>query len=157
MRDQLLFVVAPGLAALRCVTSLLMMYVTGRRGEARPPRSTPDDEAGVVLPTWGRCAIGIVLIGHALAFAFPGTILRWDRQLLRLIVLESIGLTTATVALVSLFLTSVRHLRRHPSSFASISTTLLLLQVLSGLTIAVRYRWASSWAEVTLTPYVRSL
>jgi nitrate reductase gamma subunit len=74
-----------------------------------------------------------------------------------LIVLESVGLTATIVALVSLLLTSVRYLGRHRSSFDIIAATLILLQLVSGLTIAVRYRWASSWAEVTLTPYLHSL
>jgi hypothetical protein len=62
------------------------------------------------------------------------------------------------VALVSLLLTFTRHLRRHEgTAFDTMAATLLLLQIVSGLTIAVQYRWASVWAEVTVMPYVRSL
>jgi nitrate reductase gamma subunit len=33
----------------------------------------------------------------------------------------------------------------------------LAVAVVSGLALAARYRWASTWSAVTLTPYVRSL
>jgi len=38
-----------------------------------------------------------------------------------------------------------------------VATTVLCIAMASGLATAALYRWASSWAAATLTPYVRSL
>jgi nitrate reductase gamma subunit len=156
MRDQLLFVVVPRLAALCCLVAILIGLTRGRGNAPQQPPAEPVEPGRGLFRLW-RYAIAVVLAGHVLAFAFPGTVLLWDRQFPRLIVLESVGLAAGIVALVSLFLTSARHLHRNASSFDTIAATLLILQIVSGLTIAVRYRWASSWAEVTLTPYLQSL
>lgn len=157
MRDELLFVVAPRLAALCCVAGLVLVGIMSRRKHSLHSPSTSAVESGAALSRLWRYSLAVVLLGHVLALAFPGTVLLWNRQLPRLIVLESVGLAAAIVALVSLFLTSARHLHRRPSSFDTIAATLLILQVISGLTVALRYRWASSWAGVTLAPYLQSL
>jgi nitrate reductase gamma subunit len=156
MRDELLFVVAPRLAALCCVAGLVLVGLMSHRRNSRQPSSTSGGESSVALSRVWRYSLALVLVGHVVAFAFPGTVLLWDRQPSRLIVLESIGLAAAIVALVSLFLMSARW-HRSASSFDTIAATLVILQVISGLTVAVRYRWASSWAEVTLAPYLHSL
>ena len=67
-----------------------------------------------------------------------------------------------SVALVSLLATAVRRHwwaeRRHALSPGDvIAATLILLELISGVALAVRYRWASSWSGVTLTPYLHSL
>src|SRR6185503_11480757 len=43
------------------------------------------------------------------------------------------------------------------SILGTMARALALLAVVSGLVMAVRYRWASSWSSLTLTPWVRSV
>jgi nitrate reductase gamma subunit len=156
MRDELLFALAPKLALVCCLTGIVLMSLLA---EPSDQLSTPPDggAGGDVLSRYWGCSIAAVLLGHLVALAFPGAVLQWDGRLIRLMLLEMAGLVVAIIALVSLLITSARHLRRNPSSMDSIAATLLVLLVVSGLIVAIRYRWASSWAEVTLTPYVRSL
>jgi nitrate reductase gamma subunit len=159
MREQLLFVVAPRLAALCCLVGAVIAYLVRRRTSdpLRPAATAAAAESSDAIATFRRCSIAVVLVGHVLAFAFPGAVTLWNRQLLRLILLECAAVTVGTIALLSLGLSVAR--RRAPirSSVDIIASTLIFLEVLSGLIIAVRYRWASSWAEVTLTPYLHSL
>jgi nitrate reductase gamma subunit len=154
MRDELLFVVAPRLAAFCCLTILGVLLFAGR-APALPV--VEDRESSDPLLTHWRYPIALVLFGHVLAVAFPGTVMLWDRDPFRMLLLESAGLIAAGAALVALVLAFVRHLGRNRRPVDVIAATLIILQVVSGLTVAVRYRWASSWAEVTLVPYLRSL
>src|SRR4051812_49079140 len=110
MRDELLFVVAPRLAAFCCVAAVVLSNLTGRR----PNRTLADrNGSGDLLARACRYSIAAILVGHVVAFAFPAAVLLWDRSLVRLIVLESVGLAAAVVALVSLVLIIVRHVARH--------------------------------------------
>jgi nitrate reductase gamma subunit len=157
MREQLLFVVAPRLAALCCLTAAVMTFLARRGASDTPSPAAAIPQSSDALARCWRYSIGIVLVGHLLAFAFPGAVALWNRQLVRLIVLECAGVTAGTVALLSLSFTAARRLDRSRSSVDTVAWTLIFLEVISGLIIAVRYRWASSWAEVTLTPYLHSL
>ena len=156
MREELLFVVVPRLAAFCCLSALAMLYLFRRRAHRWKGSADDEVDSGDAISKCWRYSIGVVLVGHLLAFTFPGAVTLWDRDLLRLIVLEILGVTAGTLALLSLLFTAARRLGRG-SSFDTVALTLILLEVVSGLTIAVRYRWASSWAEVTLTPYLHSL
>jgi len=52
-------------------------------------------------------------------------------------------------------------MRRRPVTTTAVidvaALTLVAVSMLSGVLMAVLYRWASSWAEVTLVPYLYSL
>jgi nitrate reductase gamma subunit len=157
MRDEILFVVVPRLAALCCLSALVMTYF-GRSGTSDRQESVlADSKFGQGLARWWRYSIGLVLVGHLVGLAFPGAVMLWDRQLARLVLLECLGVTAGSVALLSLLLIPIGRSRSSRSPFDIIAATLVLLEVGSGLAVAVRYRWASSWAEVTLTPYLHSL
>ena len=162
MRDQLLFAIAPSLAALACLLTATMRYVQTRRSLEAAETTTRADEPAVGLTAWWRYSIAVVFLGHVLGIGFPGSLLLWNRHPLRLIALESVGLIAGTIALASLIAMAVPRRwwtdRRYLQSSADvIMATLILLELVSGLALAVRYRWASSWSGVTLTPYLRSL
>lgn len=156
MSDDALFIVAPYVAAASLVVFSLVRFALLRDWIAAA-RTQPSG-VPVVHAIW-RWAIAFVLLGHLLAIAFPGPILMWNRQPLRLLVLEGAGLLAGVAALLGLLAAA---LQRHSTSarvspLQVIVTTLASVQVGSGIAVAVLYRWASSWSEVTLTPYVRSL
>ena len=160
MSDHLLFVVAPYVAALVFVSVCLVRYVLWRR---RPDRGTTQFAGGdgLVGAAW-RSALVVVGLGHLLAFAFPDYLLLWNRQLFRLVVLEGSGVIAGSLALAGLLATFMRPLRASHRFGARppvdvIAATLVLVAMMSGVGIAVIYRWASSWSEVTLGPYLYSL
>jgi nitrate reductase gamma subunit len=161
MTDHALFVVAPYVAALVFVLACVVRYVRSRLQADREITRYSGGESRLLIAIT-RAGVGVVALGHLVAFAFPDRVLLWDRQLLRLFALEAAGIVAGSVALAGLLAVHVRHVRApdRPGAWPPIDVvagTLLLMATMSGLSIAVRYRWASSWSEVTVVPYLQSL
>ena len=115
---------------------------------------------------WGLApfhfGIVVVLIGHFVAFVIPGEILLWNSHPLRLYALEVTGLSFALLAIVGLLGAMRRRLT--DSKVVSVTTrmdwlvdVLLLLQLGSGIYIAVFHSWGSSWFAASMAPYLWSL
>jgi len=115
---------------------------------------------------WGMVpfhyGILFVLLGHLVAFLVPRTILWWNAHPARLYILEItalIGGLLTLVGFVALLLRRASHhrLRAVTSPSDWILSALLLVQVFTGIWIAVFHGWGSSWFASTLTPYLWSL
>ena len=104
----------------------------------------------------------VVLAGHVVAFLVPRAVLAWNEVPLRLFILEVSSFAFGLLAFIGLF-NIVR--RRLTSPRAKMTTTptdwilygLLMLQVLTGLHIAVSNTWGSSWFAAVLSPYLWSI
>ncbi len=103
-----------------------------------------------------------VLAGHVIAFLIPRQVLLFNSRPLRLYVLEVsaliFGITTLVgfVAIIARRLTDGR-VRVVTSRADWILYGLLLLQVFSGVYVAVFHRWGSSWFAASASPYLWSL
>jgi nitrate reductase gamma subunit len=115
---------------------------------------------------WGsvpfHIGLGGVVLGHLGAFLFPSTLLAWNGDPLRLIILELTGFAFALsflFGLIVLFIRRVTHARiRAVTNWMDIVIELLLLyQVVLGCIVAVKYRWGSSWFASDMAPYLWSL
>ena len=106
-------------------------------------------------------AAAAVAAEHLLLLIAPEAVLRWNVDMRRLIVLEAVGAIAGCACVAAALVALWRHVFGDPPHHASIARTLNLsvasVTIVSGVTIAVAYRWASSWSVVTLTPYVLSL
>jgi len=158
--DRFIFVVSPYLTAAATVPGCVVRYVLWSRRGARAERA-PLDAAGPIRAAW-RWAIGLIFLGHLLAMAFPGIVLQWNQQPLRLLALEGAGLTSGIVALAALIVSLVRCARASDadarcSPVDVVAWTLVAVELMSGLLVAVFYRWGSSWSAVTVAPYLHSL
>lgn len=130
-------------------------------------RRTANHRRGRVGSTFtaARCvllgAFAAVTIEHLLLLAAPQAVLRWNGDPRRLIVLEAGGGVAGCVCVAAALVALWRQLFAESSREQSIGRTLNLsvasVMMVSGVAIAVAYRWASSWSVVTLTPYVLSL
>jgi nitrate reductase gamma subunit len=151
-RDQYLFAVVPYLAAASCVAHGFVRVMRGRAGTIE--RSTG---ASVI---W-RWAIAVVLAGHVLALAFPAQTLAWNRAAWRMYALEASGSMAALLALAALGATVVQRRRFsdavNSGALHTVGDTLVFLALATGAAGSLFYRWASSWAAVTVAPYVASL
>ena len=115
---------------------------------------------------WGSVpfhyGILVVLGIHLLAFLIPQGVLAWNRSPLRLVVLEVTGFAFAILTLVGLVNLV---LRRFQSSMTRRVTTpgdwivylLVLVQVVSGISVAVFHSWGSSWFATSASPWLWSL
>jgi nitrate reductase gamma subunit len=104
----------------------------------------------------------LMLVAHLLGIVFPHQILVWNSRPVRLYALEAILFAIGLILFAGCLAKVWRQLRDPgETTFARLVDTVFLslffVEILSGLTIAVLYRWGSFWAVVTLTPYVRSL
>lgn len=103
-----------------------------------------------------------VLLGHVVAFLLPGTLLAWNGHPARLFVLEVSALVLGIFTLIGLVGLLVRRLgnqRLLPVTTPAdwILFGLLLVQVATGVLVAVLHGWGSSWFASNLSPYLWSL
>ncbi len=160
--DQMLFVVLPYLALLIFFLGSILRY--------RKAPFTYSSLSSQFLENrqhfWGlvpfHYGILLVLTGHVVAFLIPRQILWWNSHPLRLYVLEVTALAGGLLALVGL-VTAIN--RRFKVSRARVVTSridwivlgLLLVQVASGVYVAIFHPWGSSWFAAFLAPYLWSL
>jgi nitrate reductase gamma subunit len=104
----------------------------------------------------------VVLAGHAVAFLIPKGVLWWNSVPARLYVLEASALAVGILAFVGIVNIVVR---RSNDPRTRVTTTamdwvvyaLILVQIATGLHVAVSNTWGSSWFASLLSPYLWSL
>lgn len=115
---------------------------------------------------WGlvpfHYGILVVLTGHIVAFLIPREVLWWNSKPLRLYILEGSALVFAILAAVGLIAAMIRRssvakIRRVTSPLDWVLFALLLYQILTGIEVAIRYPWGSSWFATSASPYLWSL
>lgn len=115
---------------------------------------------------WGSVPfhVGIigVLLGHLIGFLIPRQVQVFSSVPLRLYVLEVTALVFGTMALVGLVALVARRIvdpRLHGvSSFADKALHVILAtSIVTGLWIAIGYRWGSAWYTQVAAPYLWSL
>lgn len=104
----------------------------------------------------------VVLLGHLIGFLFPGAVLAFNGSPGRLYLLEATALAFGILALVGICVLIVRRFTNPrvkvvTTGMDTILVILLLTQILTGLYIALTYRWGSSWYVASAVPYLRSL
>lgn len=107
-------------------------------------------------------AILVVFAGHLVAFLTPRSILLWNSAPLRLYILETSALICGILTLVGIMAMIARRitdtkLRVVTSVVDAILYALLVIQIVSGVAVAVFHPWGSSWFAASLTPYLWSL
>lgn len=108
---------------------------------------------------WG---LSVILVGHLLALIVPSGFELWNGAPLRLYLLEITGLALALWAGFGLAVLIYRRLsdarvRRVTSPMDLVVLGLIAVQIVSGVWIAIGYRWGSYWGTSVFVPYVRSL
>lgn len=114
---------------------------------------------GSQLFHWGML---IIFFGHLLAFTVPASILLWNGHPVRLLILEISSFAFGLAALVGLLLFIRRRLTSPKISVVSnkmdmLVYAILLVQIITGLSIAFFSRWGSSWFASVMTPYMLSI
>ena len=108
---------------------------------------------------WG---ILFLFLGHLVAFLVPRGLLAFNSHPVRLLIIEVSALMFGLIVLVGLIILFVRRTSNPRLSFVTtrmdiIVFVLLIVEVILGLSIALGYRWGSSWFASVLTPYLRSV
>jgi nitrate reductase gamma subunit len=160
MNDEVLFASAPYVAAFALLVAAVYRSVAlseqSLAGLRRPYGGSS------VVRTIAVCASLALAALHVVLLSAPNAVLRWNRSERRLLLLEIAGFLVGAVCLVMLG-RMIRRQRtapglRHGVAIGGVAvSTLIGIEIVSGLMLALLYRWASSWSVVTLTPYAVSL
>ena len=160
--DQILFVVFPYLVMFIFFVGTIMRYRKAPFTYSSLSSQFLENEQhfwGVVPFHYG---IIVVLTGHVVAFLVPREILLWNSHPLRLYILEVSALIFGLLALVGLVGAMLRRMtvskvREVTSPLDWIVLAVLLVQVASGIYVAVFHPWGSSWFAAAAAPYLWSL
>ncbi len=160
--DVLLFVVLPYAAILLAVVGTVERY----RRHAFSCTSQSSQLLENRVHFWAlvpfHAGILTVLLGHLVAFLIPRGVLAWNAVPMRWYVLETATLAGGLLALAGLGLAIVRRgsvatVRIGTSRFDWLVYALLLLQIATGVSLAIRYPVGSSWFAAAAAPYLWSL
>jgi len=161
MRNQLLFVSFPYIAAACLIAGILGRYwwLRGRLGQILVDFSSLQATLGNKLFQIGWI---LLILGHLGGILFARQILLWDAQPWRLYLLETMAFLIGATTLLSLLKPIWKCLNQNtePASWAvgnTVFLSLLALGLISGLLMAAIHRWGSTWGSVTLSPYLVSL
>ena len=161
-RDVLLFAALPYVAIALFIAGTLERIV--KHPDSLTSRSSQFLENR--LHFWAMVpfhyGILVVLAGHLVAFATPRSILGWNASTIRLYTLEATGLAFGLLAAMGLAAALVR---RASVAKVRVTTTALdwvvlgalLMQIVSGLVVAIGYSWGSSWFAAVASPYLWSI
>ncbi|MBI3669602.1 MAG: respiratory nitrate reductase subunit gamma [Acidobacteria bacterium] len=160
--DVLLFVVLPYLAMFTFFLGTIMRYFKAPFTYSSLSSQFLENQQhfwGLVPFHYG---IITVLAGHVVAFLVPRGLLLWNSRPLRLYILETSALIFGLLTLAGLVGAILRRIT--VSKIREVTTTLdwhvfalLLIQVGSGIYVAVFHPWGSSWFAAAATPYLWSL
>lgn len=108
---------------------------------------------------WGMF---FLFFGHLIAFLFPSSVIAWNGQPVRLLILETTGFAFGLSALAGLFVLINRRMTNKRVKIVTnrmdmVVYLVLFVQIISGLWVAYFNRWGSSWFAAYLTPYLRSI
>lgn len=115
---------------------------------------------------WGSVSwhygIIMVLLGHLVGFMFPKEVLVFTSVPLRSLIIEITALIFGLSALFGLILLIRRRITNKrinavTSPMDMIVLILLLVQVLSGVAMAITYRWGINWYAASMVPYLKSV
>ncbi|KAA3612551.1 MAG: respiratory nitrate reductase subunit gamma [Calditrichaeota bacterium] len=108
---------------------------------------------------WG---ILFLFFGHLIAFVIPHSVLAFNSEPLRLLILEIVAFIFGLITLFGLIMLLARRIsnpRLKPvTNWMDITIEgLLITEVILGILVAYTARWGSSWFAAVLTPYLYSI
>lgn len=160
--DVVLFIVLPYIALFSFFVLTIHRYRTYRFSYSSLSSQLLEngDHFWALMPF--HYGILAVLAGHVIAFLVPRWILLWNSHPLRLYILEFTALVFGLMSLIGILAAIVRRLtfaklRVVTSPMDWVLFFLLLMQIGSGVYIAVFHGWGSSWFAASAAPYLWSL
>lgn len=160
--DEILFVVLPYLAFIIFLLVSIRRYLTQSFTFSSLSSQFLENQQhfwGLVPFHYGIIA---VVTGHVIGFLIPREVLAWNSVPLRLYILEIAAFIFGLLTLVGLASVIVRRatvtkIRMVTSPADWVLFGIFVVQIVSGLFVAVFHGWGSSWFASIATPYLWSL
>jgi len=160
--DQLLFAVLPYLALVVFFLATIQRYRAQKFTYSSLSSQFLENQQHFWAMVPFHFGILAVLAGHVIGFLLPQQLLAWNGQPMRLYALEIGGLIFGLLTLVGLISIIVRrsvYVKTRVITSVSdwILYVLLVVQVVTGIYVAVMHPWGSSWFAASATPYLMSI
>ncbi len=160
--DQFMFVALPYV----CLFTFFLMTVYRYRAQSFSYSSLSSQFLENKNHFWAvvpfHYGILAITVGHLVAFLIPRSLLAWNSVPWRLYVLEIAALAFGILTIIGLAGVIVR--RATSSKVRNVTTLtdwilfgMLLVQTVSGVSVAMFYPWGSSWFATSLSPYLWSI
>lgn len=161
MKDNSILVLGPYVAFGLLIAGLMVRYGMARQQPSSLAEKVQEAKAIFDGRLW-RFSLLVLLAAHLAGLLVPRAILSWNSSPARLYLLEGLAFGAGLVAVSSGARVIWRHFGRSSGSFLAemcdtVFLSFLFVALVSGLLVAIRYRWGSSWGVMTLTPYALSL
>jgi nitrate reductase gamma subunit len=161
MESSPLFAILPYVAGALLVVGTLVRYAMAPRQASELKEDIADARAVFRGPLFWT-SIFLLVVGHLIGLLFPSGVLSWNSTSGGLYLLEGVAFVAGLAGVVSCAALVWRHLghsskSRFIESFDTIFLAIVFTALVSGILIAVFYRWGSSWGVMTLQPYVASI
>ena len=153
MSGMFLYGYVPYVALLACIVGGVRRMQSSR---TRAPQARPRAwEPGVLALVVGA---GIVAVNHVLGLVLRGLMRDFLASPTRLFLFEAVSLIGGMLLAWGVLQVSLRRVRQGQASWGLRALyTLLLLQGVGGLAMAVGMRWGALWSLDITVPYLRSL
>jgi nitrate reductase gamma subunit len=162
MSDYFLFVGLPYAALAIMLIGTILRYMN--KGFTVSSLSTQFLEGNKLF--WGsqpfHWGLMFLFFGHLIAFLFPASVIAFNGNPVRLIILESTAFMFGLLSLFGIILLVIRRINNKriqivTSKMDMVVFVTLLVQIISGVWIAYFHRYGSTWFATSLTPYLKSI
>ena len=162
MLDTILFGVFPYVAIVLAVVVSIRRFSSDKYSITTKSSQFLENQALFYGSIAWHYAILIILAAHLIAIFFPGIFGNLIADPLRLQIIEITGFGLGLLALFGIVVLILRRLtnpriKAVTGKWDKVVGLLLLLQVLSGVFIAMHYRWGAAWFIHTASPWIWSL
>lgn len=160
--DQILFAVLPYVSLVVLLTVSIQRY----RSQAFSYSSLSSQFLENQHHFWGvvpfHYGIITVLFGHLVGFLIPQQLLWWNSVPVRLYFFELTGFVFAILTLVGLISIIIRRMTNPKIKMVTskadwIVFGIFIIQIITGLYMAVFHSWGSSWFATSMAPYMWSI
>lgn len=165
LESDLLFLAFPYAALLVLLIGIAIRFTIARRQPETIRAAASNAWQLFSGSTLWRIGLAATFALHLIGLLLPRSIVAWNGVPVRLYLLEDGGFLLGVLALVGWVKIMRRHVARTVASARATASeiadcvllSLFCMAIVSGLVIAILYRWASTWSASTLAPYMASL
>lgn len=160
--DEFLFGVVPYVVVVLAIVGTIVRFTRAQFTVSSLSSQLLESQRlywGSISFHWG---LSLILLGHLAALFVPRGFELWNGDPLRLYILEVTGFALGLWAAFGVIVLMIRRfgtakVRRVTTPMDVVVLLVIAAQIVTGLWIAIGYRWGSYWGTGVVVPYVWSL